>query len=108
MFTVEAFRQTLRKFKALLSPYPIRFHLTGGVTGTAYGEPRMTQNIDVVIDPKQAQSVLDRLVNSLRQSDFLFDEPALRRAITECEMFQLLDRVESLKTGCLRTGANSG
>lgn len=50
MFPVEAFRNTLVKAVAILERYSIRFHLTGGITSVLYGEPRMTQDIDIVID----------------------------------------------------------
>lgn len=58
----------------ILRQHGIRFHLTGGVTGAAYGEPRMTQDIDIVIDPGQIKLKVDALVRSLGESDFLFDE----------------------------------
>ena len=48
MFPVEIFQSTITKFSKILDSLEMRFHLTGGVTGTAYGEPRMTQDIDVV------------------------------------------------------------
>ena len=51
MFPVELFRATLSEFTAILQRYEIRFHLTGGIAGTVYGEPRLTQVIDIVIDP---------------------------------------------------------
>ena len=50
MFPVEAFRDTLRKAVALFERHAIRFHLTGGLTSVLYGEPRMTQDIDIVIE----------------------------------------------------------
>ena len=41
MFPVDAFRDTLAKFTDILERHAIRFHLTGGLTGAAYGEPRI-------------------------------------------------------------------
>jgi hypothetical protein len=29
----------------------IKYHLTGGIAAIAYGEPRMTQDVDLVMDP---------------------------------------------------------
>lgn len=77
MFPVEIFQITLFKCMAVLRQHGIRFHLTGGVTGAAYGEPRMTQDLDIVIDPKQVKLKVDALVRSLSESDFLFDEQSL-------------------------------
>jgi len=97
MFPVDTFQKTLAKIEAILVRHEIRFHLTGGLTGTAYGEPRMTQDIDLVIDPDQTGRVVDHLVESLAESDFMFDEPALRQAVKKGGMFQLLDQREVLK-----------
>ena len=97
MFPVDTFQKTLAKIEAILVRLEIRFHLTGGLTGTAYGEPRMTQDIDLVIDPDQTCRVVDHLVESLAESDFMFDERALRQAVKDGGMFQLLDQSEVLK-----------
>jgi hypothetical protein len=97
MFPVDTFQQTLAKIVAIFRRHEIRFHLTGGLTGTAYGEPRMTQDIDLVIDPAQTSLVVDDLLQSLAESDFMFDEPSLREAVKDGGMFQLLDEREVLK-----------
>ena len=64
MFPVDVFQATLSKLVSILSLHEIRFHLTGGVTGAAYGEPRMTQDIDVVIDPVASNEKADVLIAS--------------------------------------------
>jgi hypothetical protein len=97
MFPVEAFQQTLARLIAILRHHGIRFHLTGGLTGTAYGEPRMTQDIDLVIDPLRTRRVVEDLIRSLAASDFMYDEPSLRCAVEAGGLFQLLDTKESLK-----------
>lgn len=97
MFPVEVFQKTVDKLVEILESHQIRFHLTGGLTGTAYGEPRMTQDIDVVIDPQQSHDKVEELVGSFKKSDFMFDERTLRDAIRSGGMFQLLDQTEVLK-----------
>jgi hypothetical protein len=97
MFPVDVFHKTLAKITAILARHGIRFHLTGGLTGTAYGEPRMTQDIDLVIDPDQTRREIEGVLGSLRESDFLFDEPSLRQAVENGGLFQLLDESEALK-----------
>ncbi len=97
MFPVEIFQTTLAKLTTILRRHEIRFHLTGGLTGTAYGEPRMTENMDVVVDPAQTQRMLDDFIESVGRSDFMFDEPSIRSAVERGGMFQLLDEIESLK-----------
>jgi hypothetical protein len=97
VFPVDAFRATLAKVIALLEKHEIRFHLTGGVTSIAYGEPRLTQDVDIVIDNGAIERQLEAFIASLGESDFLFDRDAVRNAIVQRQMFQLLDTVESLK-----------
>jgi len=97
MFPAETFRDTLTRLVSVLTGLGIRFHLTGGVTTIAYGEPRMTQDVDVVIDPKAAAHRLERLLTDLRAAGFLVEEAVARRAVSAGGMFQALDLVESLK-----------
>ena len=68
MFPVEAFRNTLSKAVAILERHAIRFHLTGGLTSVVYGEPRMTQDIDMVIDNQALADQLESFVLSLHKS----------------------------------------
>jgi len=97
MFPIEAFRTTLEKIIKILRAFQIQFHLTGGVTSIAYCEPRMTQDVDIVIDNDAVTRQLDSFIKSLQDSDFIFDEAALRSAVDKKQMFQLLDSVEALK-----------
>ncbi len=97
MFAVEVFRATLEKFVAILSRNEIRFHLTGGITSAAYGEPRMTQDVDLVVDPQQFARRLEDVILALRSSDFMFDEFSVRSAVAQGGMFQLFDLREALK-----------
>jgi hypothetical protein len=97
MFPIETFRSTLEKIIKILQAFQIRFHLTGGVTSIAYSEPRMTQDVDIVIDHDAVAGQLDSFIKSLQASDFFFDEAALRDAVNKKQLFQLLDSVEALK-----------
>ena len=97
MFPIETFRPTLEKIIAILTGHQIRFHLTGGVISVAYGEPRMTQDVDIVIDNGAIKTQLDSFLDALSNSDFLFECTAVRNAVDREGMFQLLDSVEALK-----------
>jgi hypothetical protein len=97
MFPAEAFRDTLTRLVAILDRLAIRFHLTGGVTTIAYGEPRMTQDVDLVIDPQAAVERIEPLLAGLRTAGFLVDDETARRAVREAGMFQALDLAEALK-----------
>ncbi len=97
MFPVEAFQQTVTRFVSILQKLEIPFHITGGSISSAYGEPRLTQDIDFVISPQIAKKRIDDLVKAISMSEFLFTESVLRDGVTNGTMFQLLDTKESLK-----------
>ena len=97
MFPVDAFRSTLGKIMDILHRHNIRFHLTGGITSVAYGEPRMTQDVDMVIDNHAVVQQLESFLESLHSSDFVYDEETIRSAVSGSRMFQLLDSVEVMK-----------
>ena len=67
MLPVDVFRPSLTKLVEVLRRVGIRFHLTGGITAVAYGEPRMTQDLDLVIDASAAARHRDELLAALRQ-----------------------------------------
>ncbi len=72
-------------------------HLTGGAVSSAYGEPRLTQDIDIVISPEIMKLRLEDFVDQLSNSDFLYTESVVRRSVQSGDLFQLLDKNESLK-----------
>lgn len=97
MFPPNVFASSLGKLATILRSLDIRFHLTGGIAAAAYGDPRMTQDLDIVADPRQVAARLEELLAHFAQSDFLFNEASVRGAVQKRDMFQLLDKVESLK-----------
>jgi hypothetical protein len=97
MFPVEVLQQTLEKFTSILQQRNIRFHLTGGVTSATFGEPRMTQDIDIVVDPVQLRGQIEGVLSELELRGLLFDRSTVHNAIDTGGMFQLLDSAEALK-----------
>lgn len=97
MFPAEVFRNTLGKIVGVFARHEVPFHLTGGLTSVLYGEPRLTQDVDIVIDNQAVTNALDAFVASLRNTGFIFDDHTLRDAIASRGMFQLFDQVEALK-----------
>ena len=97
MFPVDAFRSTIQKLVSILEQLGIRYHLTGGLTTIYYGEPRLTQDIDIVVDNQQISSNLVPFLSLLESSDFIHNPIVVREAIASRGMFQLLDGIESLK-----------
>ena len=97
MFPIEDFRNTLEKIVALLRQLEIRFHLTGGVTAVAYSEPRLTQDIDIVVDQSAMSERLEDFVVEVHAAGFLTDDESIRSAVRRGGLFQLIDEVETLK-----------
>ena len=97
MLAAEGFQPTLSKLVDVLNRFGIRFHLTGGITSVAYGEPRMTQDVDLVLDRDRVLAVRDEFLNSLSDAGFLFSEQTAHRAIECRQMFQLLDMDQVIK-----------
>ena len=97
MFPAEIFRFTLLRLIAILSGCGVRFHLTGGITSIAYGEPRMTQDIDIVVDNAALSRTLDVFMAAATRAGFMLDEAEVRRAVADRAMFQLFDMAEALK-----------
>ena len=97
MFPVDAFRETVSRVTDIFNQLGIRFHLTGGVTSVIWGEPRMTQDIDIVVDNDVLASQIDPFLNALSASVFMFDAGSIRLAVQRRKLFQLLDTQASLK-----------
>jgi hypothetical protein len=97
MFPAEIFRATLSRLLEILTHQGIRFHLTGGITTVAYGEPRMTQDIDIVVDNPSIAGSLDAFIAATGKAGFILEPAAVRRAVAEKTMFQLFDMAEALK-----------
>jgi hypothetical protein len=93
----EGFQPTLTKLIDVLDRFEVRYHLTGGVTSVVYGEPRLTQDIDVVVDPERAAQVAARLLPALAVAGFEYSEETAARAIESGGMFQLLDTERVIK-----------
>jgi hypothetical protein len=81
----------------VLNRVGVRFHLTGGVTAVAYGEPRMTQDLDLVIDSEAALKNREALLRELTAAGFHVEEETARAALAARTMFQILDIDQALK-----------
>lgn len=97
MLPTEGFQPTLSKLTAVLDRLQIRYHLTGGIASIAYGEPRLTQDVDLVLNRDQVLAVEGEFLSALARAGFHFDEPTARGAIATRQMFQLLDVDQVIK-----------
>ncbi|MCI0664436.1 MAG: hypothetical protein L0220_25535 [Acidobacteria bacterium] len=65
----------------------VPYLIGGSVASIIHGEPRLTNDIDLVADIKEGQ--IPQLVSAL-ETDFYIDDRAVRRAIRERDKFNLL------------------
>ena len=72
MHPPDIFRPTILRIAALLEAHGIRFHLTGGIASVAYGEPRMTQDVDIVVDNTAIARCLDSFIAAAGHSRSAF------------------------------------
>jgi len=97
MYPPDIFRHTVSRLVAILHRHGVRFHLTGGITSIAYGEPRMTQDVDVVVENSAIARAMESFIAAAEQAGFLLDAASIRRAVADRSMFQLFDMSEALK-----------
>lgn len=74
MIDAKDLKSTLADVAAVLSANQLEFHLTGWLASSFYGEPRFTQDIDIVIRIFPG-SLLDQLVSDLAER-FIVDRIA--------------------------------
>ena len=83
------------KICEIFERHGLQYHLTGGVVAAHYGEPRNTQDVDIVVDMdacKDCRSLFQDL-----KKEFYVDQSAFDEAIQMGSMFQLLDMVSMLR-----------
>lgn len=93
----DGFQATVSKLVDLLDRFGVRFHLTGGLASVVYGEPRMTQDVDLVLDRDQVVAARDELLTALADAGFRFSETLARQGIETGRMFQVLDLEQVVK-----------
>jgi hypothetical protein len=86
---------TLADFSAILLARGYKFHLTGGLASSFYGEPRFTQDIDIVIRVTIGES-LDLLIQDLSKQ-FIVDRDAAEDAVRHKGIFQALHEETMIK-----------
>jgi hypothetical protein len=87
----ELLRCVIGSFEKLGIPYLI----TGAVAAIAYGEPRLTNDIDVVA--KVEESDISRLKSGFPQGEFYFDEEAAKEAVCQRRQFNIIHPDSGLK-----------
>ncbi len=82
-------RDFLHKLIALLDEANIPYMIAGSLGSSFYGQPRATQDVDVVIDPSNDQ--LDRLIAALGHKDCYVSRDAAIDALRRRTMFNVID-----------------
>ena len=86
---------TLADIAAVLIARQFKFHLTGGLASSFYGEPRFTQDIDIVIRVAIGDS-LTQLIQDLSKK-FIVDRAAIEDAVRHKGIFQALHEETMIK-----------
>jgi len=91
---IDIIRDTSQKF----SQAGIEFMLTGSVAMNYYAQPRMTRDIDVVIevDSQSAAAIM-----SVFGADYYVDSEAVRAAVAHESLFNLIHQESVIKVDCI-------
>ncbi|HJS50326.1 MAG TPA: DUF6036 family nucleotidyltransferase [Pyrinomonadaceae bacterium] len=90
--------ETLRDFVAKMNELGIDYMVTGSFAMSAYGEIRMTRDIDVVIQIKE-----DRInpFTKLFEPGYYVSDESIRRAIANRSMFNVISHEHGGKIDCI-------
>ena len=90
--------ETLRDFIAKMNKLGIEYMVTGSYAMSAYGEIRMTKDIDVVIELSSANV---KIFFELFIENYYVSEESIRRAIDRLSMFNLVNNEHGGKIDCI-------
>ncbi|MBI3596011.1 MAG: hypothetical protein HY203_02525 [Nitrospirae bacterium] len=81
------FRHLYQRVVTLLESLRVPYLIVGGLATGVLGEPRLTHDVDAIVDLKTGD--LDRLLPKAREEGFDFDEQAVRANIKRQGTFRL-------------------
>jgi len=87
--------ELLKKVVDVFAGLQISYLVTGAVASIAYGEPRLTNDIDIVADLKEDH--VDGLVRAFPPDNFYIDEEMVRQAIQKHGQFNIIHPSSGLK-----------
>jgi hypothetical protein len=88
-------QELLKKVVKILEDLKIPYMLTGSIASSLYGEPRSTQEIDIVVEVKSDS--IESLVKQFPASQYYIDAESIKEAIHLKLMFNLIDINEGEK-----------
>ena len=87
--------ELLRFVVGALDRLALRYFVTGSVAAIYYGEPRFTNDIDVVVDLPMAR--IPELCTAFPAGDFYVSEETVRRAVDQHGIFNVIHPASGLK-----------
>jgi len=94
--------ELLQKVITAFEELNIDYIVTGAVASMAYGEPRLTNDIDIVADIKMEQLIL--LEQYFPHDEFYFDIEMVREAIIHQSQFNIIHPGSGLKVDVMIPG----
>jgi len=85
----------LKRVVQCLELLQIPYLVTGSVASIAYGEPRFTNDIDIVADIRQQQS--EAFAKCFPEEEFYLDADSIREAILHRHQFNIIHPASGLK-----------
>lgn len=87
--------ELLRYVAVVLEKIGLRYFVTGSTASIFFGEPRFTNDIDVVVDLDSSD--VERFCAEFPMADFYLSEEAVQRAISRKGQFNILHPASGLK-----------
>jgi len=87
--------ELLRYFTTVLEQLGLRYFVTGSVATIFFGEPRFTNDIDIVVDLPEPQ--ISGFCMAFPSADFYLSEEAVRSAVSRKSQFNVIHPASGLK-----------
>jgi hypothetical protein len=87
--------ELLRYFTSVLEQLGLRYFVTGSVATIFFGEPRFTNDIDIVVDFPAGQ--ISAFCEAFPSSEFYVSEETVRRAVAAKGQFNVIHPASGLK-----------
>lgn len=94
--------ELLEKIINVFETLHIQYLVTGSVASMAYGEPRLTNDIDIVAGVEEHH--IAGLLNAFPSNEFYISEDMIRQAINRKSQFNIIHPASGLKVGFWEVG----
>jgi len=92
----EHFQSCIERICSVLDGLGLRYHFTGGLAASFYGEPRFTQDVDLVIHLSAGSPETEALLERLSPGYYV-DRQVMMDAIRRKGLFQVLEKKTAIK-----------